>query len=60
MQATPNFAGESVGQILADPTGAKVCRYSDTAFPEPAEYVPQQIHLLPASALAVARPQLEF
>ncbi len=27
-----------------------MCRWSDSAFPEPAEYVPQQIHLTPAGA----------
>ena len=29
----------------------EMCRYADTAFPEPGEYVPQQIHIMPASAL---------
>ena len=28
-----------------------MCRWSDSAFPEPGEYVPQQIHLTPAGAL---------
>ena len=28
----------------------EMCRYTETAFPEPGEYVPQQIHIMPASA----------
>ena len=26
------------------------CRYGDTAFPEPGEHIPQQIHIMPAGA----------
>ena len=33
-----------------DVTVLTTCRYGDTAFPEPADGVPQQIHVLPASA----------
>jgi hypothetical protein len=37
--------------FLANPTGGlEACRYADVAFPEPGEYEPQQIHIMPASA----------
>jgi hypothetical protein len=34
-----------------DVTELTTCRYADTAFPQPADPVPQQIHIMPASEL---------
>ena len=34
-----------------------MCRYADAAFPEPGEYVPQQIHVTPACAFDDADPE---
>ena len=42
---------KNVAQFVADPSGGlEMCRYSDLQFPEPGEYVPQQMHITPASA----------
>ena len=30
------------------------CRYGDTAFPEPGQHVPQQIHIMPAGERSTA------
>ena len=49
---------KNVAQFLADPSGGlEMCRYADIQFPEPGEFVPQQLHITPASArIALHRP----
>ena len=44
LQEFPSSAATAVSDV-------ERCRWSDSAFPEPAEYVPQQIHVTPAGAL---------
>ena len=36
-------------QTAGTPAQLEACRYADTQFPEPGEFVPQQIHVMPAS-----------
>ena len=46
-QATPDGATTAVSDVT-------MCRYADTEYPEPGEYVPQQIHVMPAGGCPLA------
>ncbi len=50
LQEFPSSAATATSDV-------KRCRWSDSAFPEPAEYVPQQVHVTPAGASHISLPQ---